>query len=72
MEWTSATFRSAHTWARWSEVKSVPWSTYKASGRPHTGHAGSVLRQIACRNANALCIELGAPKNTVYPQIARE
>ena len=68
--WMSWTFRSAQTWAMWSLVKSAPWSLYRAAGSPQTGHAGSGLRQIACRNANAVCNEVGSPRNTVYPETA--
>ena len=68
----SCTLRSAHTWAMWVLEKSAPWSQYTAAGSPHTGHAGSCFRQIACRNANAVCIALGSPRNTVYPATARE
>jgi hypothetical protein len=70
--WISCTFTSAQTCARWSLVKSLPWSLYNAAGNPHTGQPGSVFRQIACRNANAVCNAVGSPRNTVYPATARE
>ena len=47
-------------------------SLYNAAGNPHTGQPGSVFRQIACRNANAVCNAVGSPRNTVYPATARE
>ncbi|GGM17303.1 hypothetical protein GCM10011594_41700 [Nakamurella endophytica] len=53
-------------------VKSAPWSEYSVTGILHTGHRGSVLRQIACRRANAVCTAVGLPRNTVYPATARE
>jgi hypothetical protein len=63
--WMSWTLRSAQTRSMWSLVKSAPWSLYRAAGSPQTGHAGSAFRQIACRNANAVCNDVGSPKNMV-------
>ena len=63
---------STQTCTMCSLTKSVPWSQYNTDGSPHTGHRGSVFRQIACRNANAVPIAVGSPRNTVYPATTRE
>ncbi|SMY13238.1 hypothetical protein BJEO58_02850 [Brevibacterium jeotgali] len=65
-------FRAAAVYSRWWLVKSLPWSMWRTSGMPHIAHAGSSLRQIACRSASAVFIAEGAPVKTMYPQIARE
>ncbi len=70
--WINCTLAWAHTWEMWSLVKSAPLSLYRADGQPQTAHPGSALRQIACRNANAVCIADGPPRNTVYLATARE
>ncbi len=64
-ECTSSMCRSAASWARWSLVKSLPWSAYSTSGRPCTGQPGSVLRQIACRSASDRFSADEAPRKTV-------
>ena len=53
-------------------MKSEPWSTWNASGMPHTCQPGHGLRQIACRNASAVVSADGAPRLTAYPATARE
>ena len=64
--------RSAITCSRCAEVKSEPWSMWKAPGMPHTCQPGHGLRQIACRNASAVVSADGAPRLTAYPATARE
>lgn len=66
------TMRPSRSGVMWSLVNSAPLSLYNAGGQPQTAHPGSALRQTACRNAYAVCIANGSPRNTVYPATARE